>query len=637
MVQNGHGTVSLDPDSVKRANFSHAFRGYDTHEVQAYLLRVSEEMARLTGAADAAAHHAESNGAAVVAAPLTANEVVGDEAGRVLQAAEDAAQDIRAKAEDAVAKMLRDAQDEVTAQRSRAQQERVDIVAAAETEAHEMRVAAADELEEARADGRAMVEEAREIRERVLSNLAEKRQLARRELAQLKAGIKELRTAYGTIEELLAASIGEVDRSVPTARAAAMRAGEQVPLEPEPYVAPEMAGRLEEPARAEVEEELPTDAEVRATEAVEESADVQVDEATDSAELDPEVEEEPAGDGVADGGTVIDLQARRADLDAEDDPEVDDEVDPQLPEGDAIDEIRQAERRQLFEETDEAGETVVEFTPVMEEFGPADEPVPLVPPREAGDIDELFARIRESRTDAVAQAREVMERTSEIPIIDGDDPAPESELVPQRAAEQLAARDAVLDELAPDAVLALKRVLSDQLNEVLDVLRRHPDGVDDVEKLIPPSTDRVYGEAIRDLLSDAASRGATGSDTDIAPVVKAVGSEVGGALRARVVGQLHEPDQLERRVRSAYREWRRDRAGVVATDSVAAAYGLGVLSSVPEGTPVRWLVPEQGCCGAECYDNTLATDVFAGDPFPTGDVMAPARPGCRGLVVAADQ
>ena len=77
------------------------------------------------------------------------------------------------------------------------------------------------------------------------------------------------------------------------------------------------------------------------------------------------------------------------------------ELDPELPSGDAIDERRQAERRQLFEEQADAGETVLEFTPVMEEFGPADDPVPLVPPRERGDIDELFARIRESRADAV--------------------------------------------------------------------------------------------------------------------------------------------------------------------------------------------------------------------------------------------
>ncbi len=49
------------------------------------------------------------------------------------------------------------------------------------------------------------------------------------------------------------------------------------------------------------------------------------------------------------------------------------------------------------------------------------------------------------------------------------------------------------------------------------------------------------------------------------------------------------------------------------------------------------LIPEEGCCSAECLDNSLAADVVAGEPFPTGDVMAPARPGCRGLVAPRDQ
>ncbi|MDG2114677.1 MAG: hypothetical protein P8N02_18965, partial [Actinomycetota bacterium] len=483
----------------------------------------------------------------------------------------------------------------------------------------------------------------------------------------------------------LAASMGEVYRAVPAARAAAMRAGEHVSLEPEPYVAPEASARLEhelDPADlpatepgVEAEEAAPVE-EAVGTEDPEDSApeeaiveqDAAVFEAVEEgvAEQDSAADEgveatmNGAVDEVAsDDGTIIDLESRRAAVDqANSDAEIDldahdaapgqgedmasevegaDELDPELVSGDAIDERRQAERRQLFlDRPADAGETVLEFAPLMDAFGPEDGPVPLVPPREAGDIDELFARIRESRAGAVAQAREVLHRTAEIPIIDPNAPPPSSELG-EPVGDHLADRDAALDEIGPEAALVLKRALADHLNEVLDTMRRMPEGVSEVEQLIPESTDRMFGEVLRDRLSEAGARGAQGAAIDVGPVMRAVGNEIGTSLRSRIAGHLQEPDQLERRVRSVYREWRRDKVDDVVADSVAAAYGLGLLGSLPEGTPVRWVVPPDGCCGADCHDNTLATGVTTGEAFPTGDVMAPARPGCRGLVVPADQ
>ena len=669
MVQNGQGTLTIDPDDVARAEFAHSFRGYDTHEVKAFLQSVGQEMQRLRDAVAAAERRADAIAASPAAAATSA---VGDEAARVLQAAEDAAAEIRTRAEEAVAKMLRDAQAEVTADRSRAQQERSDVIAAAEVDAQAKRVAAADELAKAKHEGRAMVDEAREIRERVLANLSEKRQVARRELTQLRAGIEELRAAYGNIEELLAASVGEVDRAIPSARAAAMRAGEAVSLEPEPYIAPDAPapdrgdddaaistdgtgeGRVEEVGEPGPDPEgaVPEAAErtdVTETDGVHEDTE-EVAPVDDSAETDSS-EDPPewvyGGSEQSEPGTVIDLESRRS---APSGPEVDltdapddgqgagddhlDELDPELPEGDAIDERRQAERRQLFlDRPIDDGDTVLEFTPVMDEFGPADDPVPLVPARERGDIDELFARIRESRAGAVAQARAVLDRTSEIPIVTRDEPG---EPLPRRS-DHLVHRDEVLADLAPEVALALKRALADQLNEVLDVLRRSPEGVADAAALVPETADRRYGEVVRDPLTAAGDRGAAGASVDLGPVIRAVGTDVGTSLRNRISSFLEEPDQLERRIRALYREWRRDRVDSVAGDAVAAAFGLGLLSSLPDGTPVRWVVPDDGCCGTDCHDNSLATDVTAGEPFPTGDVMAPARPGCRGLVVPADQ
>lgn len=716
MVHTGRGTVAVDPDSVAGARFAQSFRGYAPHEVQAFLLAVSDELRSLR----ARTEDAEERAAALDAQPVSLPTSVGEEAGRVLTAAEEAATEIRGRAEDAVAKMLRDAQDEVTAERSRAQQERSDIVAAAEAEAARIRELADAERDTAREEGRAMVAEAREVRERVLANLADKRLLARRELAQLKAGIDELRRSYAALEELLAVSIGTVDAAIPNARAAALAAASQVADEGR-------QGHYAAPGTPQIEEveEQPASLEV-AAESLLDGVDGETDEVVERLEATLEqldrMGEEPPADGapvsvrpessasevlppstvtseemVGDGqpefpeaaspegvsehdpadeveeAAVIDLEARRLtvgsvlagsgstpspfDTDELDLTALEEELelDPVLSGTDAIEERRQAERRQLFGAR--AGAARGDDPAIgTADFGPADEPVPLVSAREASRVDDLFARIRESRAGAVAQAREVLSRTTELPVVEvassartaapdgpgasGDEPdglTVERTValidMPPAASHGLEERDAAIDELGSDAALALKRCLADQLNEVLDVLRRTPEGVDDVAVLVPEAADRAFGAAMKAHLLSAGRRGSLTGDVDVTAVVRAVGSDVGASLRDRLAPYLFEGDQLERRVRGVYREWRRERVDELARDALAAAYASGLFASIPDGTPVRWLVPDRGCCSAECHDNSLADGVMIGDPFPTGDLMAPAGPGCRSLVI----
>ena len=68
----------------------------------------------------------------------------------------------------------------------------------------------------------------------------------------------------------------------------------------------------------------------------------------------------------------------------------------------------------------------------------------------------------------------------------------------------------------------------------------------------------------------------------------------------------------------------------------AAAYARGVYDSLPVGSPVRWEVdPQQPPC-PDCDDNVLGGTLAKGEEFPTGHASAPAHPGCRCLVLAAD-
>ncbi len=724
MVHTGRGTVAVDPDSVAGARFAQSFRGYDAHEVQAFLLAVSDELRSLR----ARLEDAEERAATLETRPPSLPSTVGEEAGRVLTAAEEAARDIRARAEDAVAKMLRDAQDEITADRSRAQQDRADLIAGAEAEAASVRELAEGELEAARSEGRAMVAEAREVRERVLANLAEKRSLARRELAQLKAGIDELRSSYSVLEELLAASMGAVDAAIPNARAAAMAAAENMIEDSSAahYASPGVplvVDDEEDDARSELSEPTDehtghdTDATERAAaqleaalehldrleqvapaadgflhsgaapdETVEEDAEGADDEKIEPVDVSEsavvesqglsEGTDDEASASVGDGdalegvgsAAVIDLDARRSSLGSTssasererssldtdeldlsalaDDPE----FDPVLPNDDVIEERRQAERRQLFGARTGSPGDHTEGS-LLADLGPADGPVPLVSAREASNVDDLFARIRESRAGAVAQAREVLSRTAELPVVElpsqvegvqlddqaedlgGQEPGGTRDEAGPALTHGLPERDVTIDELRADAALALKRCLADQLNEVLDVLRRTPEGVSDVALLVPEAADRAFGESMKDQLLTAGRRGSLTGDVDVTAIVRAVGTDVGTSLRGRLAPYLFDGDQLERRIRGVYREWRRERVDDLAQDALAAAYASGLFASIPDGTRVRWVVPEGGCCGAECHDNSLADEVVVGEPFPTGDLMAPAGPGCRSLVL----
>ena len=107
----------------------------------------------------------------------------------ILQAAREGSAAIRTKAEDGAARLLREAGEESQRVREEAELEasrkRTDALADAEAE-----------LTMAKQQGREMVEEARAYRERVLSELSRRRDLARQQLEQLVHGRDRLLQAF---------------------------------------------------------------------------------------------------------------------------------------------------------------------------------------------------------------------------------------------------------------------------------------------------------------------------------------------------------------------------------------------------------------------------------------------------------
>ena len=96
---------------------------------------------------------------------------------------------------------------------------------------------------------------------------------------------------------------------------------------------------------------------------------------------------------------------------------------------------------------------------------------------------------------------------------------------------------------------------------------------------------------------------------------------------------LDDEEGLDHRIRSVFREWRREKADEVSGVSVVAAFNLGALSLLGEGSAVTWARRDGQCVHPDCADNEGVDAVVVGGVFPSGHVTAPMGPGCRCLVV----
>ncbi|MEO6124935.1 MAG: DivIVA domain-containing protein [Ilumatobacteraceae bacterium] len=182
------------PASVSSAQFPTSRKGYDQSEVRDFLRMVAAEQARLQERERflerelrAAQQSAAPNMATID--EDTATRLLGEEAARVLTTAREAATQIRQRAEEGSGRLLREATDEAQRLREEAEIEaaRRRQDAAADSEA---------ELQMAKQQGRDMVNEARAYRERVLSELARRRELARQQIEQLIHGRDRLLQAF---------------------------------------------------------------------------------------------------------------------------------------------------------------------------------------------------------------------------------------------------------------------------------------------------------------------------------------------------------------------------------------------------------------------------------------------------------
>ena len=551
------------PNAVSAASFSTARRGFDQAEVREFLRMVAAELARLQEREKFLERELRTAQRGTPNAQVALDEelvtrLLGEEAARILQTARDGASQIKIRAEDNAARLLREATDE--AQRLREE---------AEVEAARRRQDASSdaeaELQMAKQQGREMVNEARAYRERVLGELARRRELARQQIEQLVHGRDRLLQAF---ERARLAAVDVMAELTPLGEPS-----EYVNLSPTTGPVPLMVPNARPPVLDEAEAAALAEAEAAASAEAAEPGD-----ATTAIMA--------VFDGAADADELEEFAAVEDEIEAEIEAEIEEELDAELEaelaeaeleelEGELADELEAALDADIAES--EADDVAVESIEVVEvevevEMDDADDdadeaplaPVvalfagevdppgiddsPLPPSAPKASVDDLFARLRASRADTVVEraragavdtshpvfaddSDEADEPAADAPVaaeptavepapVDATGPlsvfapspeAPEEEVV--AADTPFAVRDAALTPLIVAGARKLKRVLADEQNDVLHSLRRGK-AVQSIDVLVPKASEHIarYASAIDDELREAAMAGAAGID-----------------------------------------------------------------------------------------------------------------------------
>jgi hypothetical protein len=338
------------------------------------------------------------------------------------------------------------------------------------------------------------------------------------------------------------------------------------------------------------------------------------------------------------------------------------EQQPTFAELDAADDAASQEEDVDLEALLAASASEVVDPPLPEEvMPPADVPVedvddtppePLAREEIRPRIEDLFARIRADREAATASAREVLAAASPAAspapatssVLVDDEPRPEPAPTSDADENLLQARDAVTEPLAGQLTKRMKRALQDEQNASLDRLRTSRGTVTVEQILAPPGDQRApYRSLAVPFLEQAARAGSASSkfgpvSVGVEDLAAQLADDIAGALRSRLDTVLAAATSegldlsgMGERISSVYREWKVQKLERLAVHYLVAAHERGGFLAHPEGTPLRWLVDDEGPC-PDCEDNALAGPTPRGERFPTGQLHPPAHLGCRCLL-----
>ena len=588
------------PAAVGSAQFNVTRRGYDQGEVRDFLRMVSAELARLQERekfleSEMRAMQTRGLSDPGVLDEATVTTLLGEETARVLSVAREAAQQMRERAAETAERMVREAASEVARLREEAEVEasRRRSDASSDSEA---------EIELAKQQGREMVNEARAYREKLLSELATRRELARQQIEELIRHRDRLKAAFERASLAASGAVGDLTDF----DAAAEEFQQAVPVVIE--TSPISVIRPQEPEPTNV---LPFDREKFEDEVVEQEV----------------VEQEVVEQEVV---TNIEAEVRIEASQSND-------VEP--------DNGHRAKIVQMF------GRTSRRLHPSTDK--PEDKTSETPAPKKTS-VDDLFAKLRLAGAESVAGAV----KTTKAPVKKEDVSKKKVEaptpVEPDK--KMFERRDSAL--ISVDEVVAkkLKRVLADEENAMLNYLQSKKAQVA-LEKILPSSDNQLqnYVEATSKELIEAAMSGAQSlsknlkadlrkkiSNTTVMQVMsKKLADDIVYPLRERIQKCVENCDgsasEMSSLIRTVYREWKMQQIDKLVGDVSRLAYSRGAYLVLETGTKVCWMVDPNGPPCADAEDNSLAGEVTCGEKFPTGHEHPVIHSGCKCLVVPAQR
>ena len=635
------------PTAVAGATFPSSRRGFDQNEVRDFLRMVSAELSRQQERITFLERELLNSQQALPTPPVELNEetiteLLGEETARIVQAAREAASKIKVRSEETATRLVREATDEAARIREDAELEAARVRQDATSDAEA-------EILMAKQQGRDMVNEARAYRERVLADVARRRELAREQIEDLMHGrdrivqvfdrariatedvLRELDDVAEEPSEFvnLAPTTGPIPIIVQADEIEAREAVRPV-ISSAPAFAPYdqdedvavMAAEVVIDRSALIEDVVVTKHRVTEQIIVEEEV-VDVAAVADVLVIEDEVPIAPVVELVVEApvSNVVPLFARQetpvvvenaVDIDSERDDDEDDKNDPPL--------------------------VIVEQKAKV-----------VVPP-----ADDIFAKLRRSGAESVAKEVATTQVKKTEPKKKAVDNVVESivETVVVPEVEEVAVatpfelRDAALAPVIAAMSRKLKRVLADEQNEVLDILRGKL-SVKTLDAIVGPKADHSARmiEALEASLKAGALAGAKSlsdaSDKELQKMVATQIAAINEYLIATVVVPLRERlsrsisqasgdnAELTSLVRVVYREWKNQHVDTQVDNIAQTSFGRGAFAALTPGTKVCWKVDPDGPACADAEDNSLAGFVSAGEAFPTGHTHAPAHAGCR--------
>jgi DivIVA domain-containing protein len=637
------------PTAVAGATFPSSRRGFDQNEVRDFLRMVSAEISRQQERITFLERELLNSQQAAPAPQIELNEetiteLLGEETARIVQAAREAASKIKVRSEETATRLVREATDEAARVREDAELEAARVRQDATSDAEA-------EILMAKQQGRDMVNEARAYRERVLADVARRRELAREQIEDLMHGRDRIVQVFDRARIATEDVLRELDD-------VAEEPSEFVNLAPTTGPIPIIVQADEIEAREAMRPAVSSapafapydqdeDVAVMAEEVViDRSALIE-----DVVLIEKTVVEELVVEVVAEAPAVIEAPVI----------EVETPIAPvvELVVETPVSNVVPLFARQEVQAVDTDDEDLDDEDDVN------DPPLVIVEPKAKVVVppaDDIFAKLRRSGADSVA--KEVA--TTQVKKAEPKKKTPEkvTELVVEKAVEMAA--EPVIEEIATptpfelrDEALApviaamsrrLKRVLADEQNEVLDILRGKL-SVKTLDAIVGPKADHSARmiEALEASLKGAALAGAKSlsdaSDKEVQKMVATQMAVINEYVVATVVAPLRERlsrsisqasgdnAELTSLVRLVYREWKNTHVDTQVDNIAQTSFGRGAFAALTPGTKICWKVDPNGPACADAEDNSLAGFVGAGEAFPTGHTHAPAHAGCRCALV----